>query len=793
MRTQQLRRQFKDRVDTPEDLEFNAFLGNGDAVVKADDLGNVNVIDFNGNPFVVHNSRVPLIPRLPVVVGYEGTDRKRRQILRSLNVYSNSPYVDVPNHADSHQWFSYDPIRVSAEQFYPGLALPISGTLTVQYYGTPYYLSGVHHGSNQVIDLSPYVPSSGAVWVTVQIDASGVISFVSSGSVASRDLLEYENIPDPSVDNKSLFAVKMYYGQTEIIKTRLDTDIIDLRFTGLVSGTSSLPPLTGNRVVVTSASGTITTDSEIMYDPTEHVLAIGDWLTPEFVGASNVMYLHGDDASAAYYSVIYSDTLTRAPRFIGMRGGGTKSVPSNAVADMMLSNFSGRGAIGTAWSSNVAEIRILANENIGGANMGGRLEVWTIPNASITTGKILSMETVGITAYEQLFIDGSSDQIQLRVQANATQTTKLQTWELSTGVELASISGAGLWTVRLPSTNNVFFDGGNATAVFANAYNVVFGGGASALLAITTGTYNIAIGRAALRNNLQSGSFNIAIGAFSFTDVSVSTNIGLGYESGFKTTTGGNNVALGYQSLYYNITGADNLAIGSESLKGAVGISISQNVSIGSKSGNVIQSSNNVLIGFQAGALLSSGGGNIFLGSNAGYRQTTLTNRFIVDNSQRASAAEEITNAILYGVMASTPASQTLQINAVTSIYGGLIGNEDGGTLEDFRWESDSYDAIFVDASNNSIMLMSNAAGKVGFFGITAVIQQTELTDELTTITFTAPGTPDYAIQDLAAGGFGFVTKDEGNTVLSVIANLQTRVNELETRLAAYGLLVDAD
>jgi hypothetical protein len=74
------------------------------------------------------------------------------------------------------------------------------------------------------------------------------------------------------------------------------------------------------------------------------------------------------------------------------------------------------------------------------------------------------------------------------------------------------------------------------------------------------------------------------------------------------------------------------------------------------------------------------------------------------------------------------------------------------------------------------------------------VVQPTEITDELTSITHTAPGTADYAVQDLVQNtGFGFVTKDEGNTVLSVILNLQTRVNELETRLATLGLIADAD
>lgn len=88
----------------------------------------------------------------------------------------------------------------------------------------------------------------------------------------------------------------------------------------------------------------------------------------------------------------------------------------------------------------------------------------------------------------------------------------------------------------------------------------------------------------------------------------------------------------------------------------------------------------------------------------------------------------------------------------------------------------------------------SGSAPMIGFFGVQAVARATELTDELTTITHTAPGTPDYAIQDLTdTGGFGFVTKDEGNSVLAVIANLQTRVNELETKLTAYGLLQDVD
>lgn len=68
--------------------------------------------------------------------------------------------------------------------------------------------------------------------------------------------------------------------------------------------------------------------------------------------------------------------------------------------------------------------------------------------------------------------------------------------------------------------------------------------------------------------------------------------------------------------------------------------------------------------------------------------------------------------------------------------------------------------------------------------------QGAALTAALTALTHTAPGTPDYAIQALVQNtGFGFVTADEGETVLNVIQNLVTRVGELEARLQAMGMI----
>ena len=64
------------------------------------------------------------------------------------------------------------------------------------------------------------------------------------------------------------------------------------------------------------------------------------------------------------------------------------------------------------------------------------------------------------------------------------------------------------------------------------------------------------------------------------------------------------------------------------------------------------------------------------------------------------------------------------------------------------------------------------------------------MTTALTTITLAdAAGTPDYAMQAvITTNAYGFASAAEAITTLYVIANLQTRVNEIEVILKAAGL-----
>src|SRR3990167_5010105 len=200
----------------------------------------------------------------------------------------------------------------------------------------------------------------------------------------------------------------------------------------------------------------------------------------------------------------------------------------------------------------------------------------------------------------------------------------------------------------------------------------------------------------------------------------------------------------------------------------------------------VISSASNVL----AEALRINKSGNVGIGTTGPTNLLSLGgNAARIFWMERHTTADTAGNTLTITAGGATAAA-TDKAGGALILQGGLSTGsaESGVTIQGcVAGASGTADRT----QTTAIQVLGN---KIGFFAVTPVTRQTELTDELTTVTFTAPGTPDYAIQDLVQNtGFGFVTKDEGNTVLSVIANLQARVNELETKLTAYGLLIDAD
>jgi hypothetical protein len=281
-------------------IEFKAVMGRADGEVKVSQ-NEVYVTLMNGSVVTVYNDRLPRIAFRKVIIGYDDNDPSLLQVLRFDNVYSTRPTAMIVNHKESHAWYSHDPIDVYAQQFLPLLPRAVGG-LSVRVYGGEYKLDTLYHVMPTTdYDLSAEAPASGAEWVNVEIDSSGVVTYNHGSNKASRELLLPEDIPTTASTKKLLCSVKMYIGQSRFIQTRLDSDIFDPRFTGESSAvwgaiTGTLSDQTDlqtalNGKVDENAPITGETKTKITYDTKGLVTSGADATTADIADSTNKRYV----------------------------------------------------------------------------------------------------------------------------------------------------------------------------------------------------------------------------------------------------------------------------------------------------------------------------------------------------------------------------------------------------------------------------------------------------------------------------------------------------------------------
>jgi len=332
----------------------------------------------------------------------------------------------------------------------------------------------------------------------------------------------------------------------------------------------------------------------------------------------------------------------------------------------------------------------------------------------------------------------------------------------------------------------------------------------------TTGIRNTVLGYQSLYNS-TTGDYNVAVGYQALNASTVGAgNFGLGYRALYSSVACSNNTAIGGSGLFYLTSGDCNVALG-----------VSAGRYRGAGSNTLTTANNAVLIGYNVRASANGNTNEIVIGANAigaGGNTVTLGHTDIVQTllngatsiTGRSDAKQLLvtgftTQAVatpLVGFTRADAAAGISQMLGLTALGSGANG--DGGSIV-MAGKSSTTAAtlmgldqwLYVIATHASYttrriwsaydsggvregfrLETNGAAAMLGFYGGAAVVRGAALTAQLTTITHTAPGTPDYALQDLVQNtGFGFVTKDEGNSTLAVIANLQVRIAQLEARL----------
>ena len=107
--------------------------------------------------------------------------------------------------------------------------------------------------------------------------------------------------------------------------------------------------------------------------------------------------------------------------------------------------------------------------------------------------------------------------------------------------------------------------------------------------------------------------------------------------------------------------------------------------------------------------------------------------------------------------------------------------------------ELELVDVDIVTGVGTGTKIGTDATQKLAFWDATPVVQQTSLPSAETTITFVDENTPDFALASLKLHsddtGAGFADLNEAQAFVEVVANLQARLADLETKLTTLGIL----
>lgn len=203
------------------------FLGRGDGEIRVPGKAHyVYVRLWNGEVVEAFNRSVPVGFGMAVWV----TWKDRIAYVEVRQAYPEIVPDFIPDGLETElQWPNSHALYVRPEQFLAGLVYPTTG-LKVKFYGATVRIpgAGVIKFPGEEIDLTGYLPLTGATWAVIYLKADGTIDVETGGAATTWMELQTADIPD--VIGLPVFAIRLFAGQTSIQHGKFGSMLEDLRF-----------------------------------------------------------------------------------------------------------------------------------------------------------------------------------------------------------------------------------------------------------------------------------------------------------------------------------------------------------------------------------------------------------------------------------------------------------------------------------------------------------------------------------------------------------------------------------
>lgn len=207
----------------------------------------------NGYVIVALNYVAPLIFDLHVLVGRNKAQPGYFQVISVRETYVDPASDFVKYHHEQHEFPAADTVWIDRKQIMP-LTILVSdaANFMVRIFGNvAQTATGIQLIDTQDLDLSSYIPTAGAKYVSFEIDDDGIITVHDGTAVGSTELLTEADIPAPAPGKYFLGYAMLYELQAELsnndIRVAFPLGVISVG-TGLdIDGAPADTPLSGDK------------------------------------------------------------------------------------------------------------------------------------------------------------------------------------------------------------------------------------------------------------------------------------------------------------------------------------------------------------------------------------------------------------------------------------------------------------------------------------------------------------------------------------------------------------------
>lgn len=197
-----------------------AWLGRKDGTMDTGTYGLVYVRTADGQVLqVFNNNKVDLKFNMLVRIGRHKDEPNIWQIVGRREAWDVPAASGVQYHHEQHEFLGPDMVFLDRRQISQLSVLVYDGeTFVVQVYGAfVRTANGVVEISSQLVDLSSYVPASGAIFVNIEADDDGALTVHEGANFGAAVLAATSYIPTPDEGKYILAVVILYEGQTELV------------------------------------------------------------------------------------------------------------------------------------------------------------------------------------------------------------------------------------------------------------------------------------------------------------------------------------------------------------------------------------------------------------------------------------------------------------------------------------------------------------------------------------------------------------------------------------------------